>query len=73
MELREPAPGGVPGAEIHVLLRVHRSYLVATAHISELRVEPAPFDLLLHHLPWGIGIVKMPWMPEPLYVEWPTP
>jgi hypothetical protein len=37
-----------------------------------LRVEPAPFDLLLHHLPWSYGIVKLPWTSEPIYTEWAT-
>jgi hypothetical protein len=38
-----------------------------------LRVEPAPYDMLLDRLPWSIGVVKLPWMPEPLFTEWPTP
>ena len=37
-----------------------------------LRVEPAPFDVLLGQLPWGLGLVKLPWMPHPLYTEWTT-
>lgn len=35
-----------------------------------LQVEPASFDLLLGHLPWGIGVVRLPWMSEPIHVEW---
>ncbi len=35
-----------------------------------LQVEPASFDLLLGHLPWGISIVRLPWMSEPIHVEW---
>jgi hypothetical protein len=38
-----------------------------------LQVEPAAFDLLLNHLPWGIGVVKLPWMTRPIFTEWPTP
>jgi hypothetical protein len=37
-----------------------------------LQVERAPFDMLLENLPWGFGVVKLPWMPEPLFTEWPT-
>ncbi len=35
-----------------------------------LQVEHNAVDVLLAHLPWGIGIVKLPWMNEMLYVEW---
>ena len=37
-----------------------------------LQVEPAAFDLLLDHLPWGIGVVKLPWMTRPIFTEWPA-
>lgn len=37
-----------------------------------LWVEPASYDMLLSHLPWGLSIVKLPWMPDPVHVEWPT-
>jgi hypothetical protein len=35
-----------------------------------LQVEQKAIDVLLNHLPWGIGILKLPWMNEMLYVEW---
>jgi len=35
-----------------------------------LQPEQKPIDVLLTHLPWGIGIVKLPWMKELLYTEW---
>jgi contractile injection system tape measure protein len=38
-----------------------------------LQVEPAAFDVLLDHLPWGISVVKLPWMNQPIFTEWPTP
>ncbi len=37
-----------------------------------LQMEPAAFDLLLDHLPWGIGVVKLPWMTRPVFTEWAT-
>ena len=40
---------------------------------ARLQVEPAAFDVLLGQLPWGIGTIKLPWMPRPLFTEWPTP
>jgi len=39
----------------------------------QLRVESAAFDMLLAQLPWGINIVKLGWMPKPLFTEWPPP
>lgn len=38
-----------------------------------LQVEPAPFDMLLGMLPWGIGTIKLPWMKRPLFSDWPAP
>jgi hypothetical protein len=35
-----------------------------------LIVEEKGQDILLTRLPWGIGIVKLPWMEEILYVKW---
>ena len=35
-----------------------------------LQVEQKSFDLLLTHLPWNISIIRLPWMPDPLWVEW---
>jgi hypothetical protein len=35
-----------------------------------LQVERESFDMLLDQLPWGISIVKLPWMPKPIYTEW---
>ncbi len=37
-----------------------------------LRVEPAPFDVLLAHLPWSISVARLPWMPHPIHTEWKT-
>jgi hypothetical protein len=38
-----------------------------------LQVETMPFDMLLDQLPWGISIVKLPWMQKPIYTEWSMP
>ena len=35
-----------------------------------LQVEQKAVDVLLAHLPWGISIVKLPWMEGMLYGEW---
>lgn len=42
-------------------------------HGWHLQVEPHSYDLLLHHLPWSISIVRLPWMHKPLHTEWGTP
>jgi len=38
-----------------------------------LRVQPEAYDVLLGHLPWSIGVVKLPWMSRPLFCEWAAP
>jgi hypothetical protein len=35
-----------------------------------LQVEQKTVDILISSLPWGFGIVKLPWMNEMLFVEW---
>ncbi|HSF89190.1 MAG TPA: contractile injection system tape measure protein, partial [Saprospiraceae bacterium] len=35
-----------------------------------LQVERQSVDILLDHLPWGIGMVKLPWLPQLIHVEW---
>lgn len=35
-----------------------------------LYVERTAYDVLLDTLPWGIGLLKHPWMDRPVYLEW---
>ena len=35
-----------------------------------LQVEPQSFDILLDRLPWGISMIKLPWMKRMFWVEW---
>jgi len=35
-----------------------------------MQVEQRAIDVLLNKLPWGISIIKLPWMNEMLFVEW---
>lgn len=35
-----------------------------------LQVEHQTHDILLDQLPWSIRVIKLPWMPEILYVDW---
>ena len=55
---------------------LRETFLIRTGKLSAvdggwlLQVEQKPFDMLLGHLPWGIGIVKMPVMSEIIFVEW---
>lgn len=44
--------------------------LTPTDHGWLLQVEQKAVDVLLNRLPWGIGVVKLPWMKEKIFVEW---
>ncbi|PSL45356.1 hypothetical protein CLV51_10458 [Chitinophaga niastensis] len=35
-----------------------------------LRVEQRGYDMILQTLPWGIGMIKTPWMEKTIYTEW---
>jgi hypothetical protein len=38
-----------------------------------LRPHSESYDLLLSRLRWGIGLIRLPWMPQRLHIEWTTP
>jgi hypothetical protein len=64
--LRSTSPDGLRG-----------TFLVRPGKLSErndgdhlLQVETQSFDILLDRLPWGIGVIKLPWMEKMLWVEW---
>jgi hypothetical protein len=44
--------------------------LIEAEQPARLIVEKVDLDILLSALPWGIGVIKLPWMDEPFYVEW---
>lgn len=44
--------------------------LTAIASGWKLEIPRAGHDVLLDMLPWGIGVVLLPWMEQPLHVEW---
>jgi hypothetical protein len=37
-----------------------------------LQVEPSSFDVLITRVPWSLSLVKLPWMPIPIHVDWTT-
>jgi len=58
----------VPGFQQSFLQREGR--LKEQDHGWHLMIPRTGFDVLLDRLPWGIGIVRLPWMATPLTVEW---
>ena len=52
------------------------SFLVRPGQLSRrgsddlLQVEARSYDLLLDRLPWGVGLIQLPWMKNILWVEW---
>ena len=44
--------------------------LYTIANEPHLLIESNMLDVLLDHLPWGVGIIKLPWMKHMLKVEW---
>lgn len=37
---------------------------------NRLIIEGKSHDVLLNYLPWGYGIIKLPWLQQPLFVDW---
>jgi len=44
--------------------------LVLNEFQHRLIVEGKTHDVLLAYLPWGYGVIKLPWLVKPLYVDW---
>jgi hypothetical protein len=65
-----PALGdlSVPGFRAAFLQR--RGALSTREGAWLLQVERREHDVVLARLPWSWGWVKLPWMPDPLRVEW---
>jgi Contractile injection system tape measure protein len=47
-----------------------RGRLTEGSETWTLKIEHQSYDMLLDQLPWGISMVKLPWMEKMLYVEW---
>jgi contractile injection system tape measure protein len=64
--LRNTSPDGLRGTFLarpgKVSLRDDGDWL--------LQVESKAYDILLDQLPWGISMVKLPWMEKMMWVEW---
>lgn len=41
-----------------------------TGSCWQLIVAPKTEDILMNQLPWGIAVIRLPWMKEMLHVEW---
>ena len=63
--LKNTSPGGF-----------RNSFLQRSARLKEfpdkweLQVETKAFDMLLDKLPWGISVIRLPWMEKPVYTNW---
>lgn len=63
--LKNTSPDGLRGGFLQ-----RPGKLCATPGGWQLLVENRAHDLLLAHLPWGISLVKSPWMTHMLQVNW---
>lgn len=59
---------GTDGLRLSFLQR--RGLLARSDGGWTLRMQPEAFDLLLSTLPWAIGLIRLPWMPQALHVAW---
>jgi len=49
---------------------LQRPGVVSTEGSFVVRVESRGVDVLLDRLPWGLSVVKFPWLRAPIHVEW---
>lgn len=50
---------------------VRDGLLTETEERWELTVEKKPYDVLINRSPFSFSIIRYPWMPKPLHVNWP--
>lgn len=65
--LKNTSPDGLRSA---FLQRQGLYYDLPDASLHQLKVERQSQDILLERLPWGFSVVKLPWMPRAVNVEW---
>ncbi|TKC88718.1 hypothetical protein FAZ69_13275 [Trinickia terrae] len=58
----------VEGLQQTFLMREGR--LLCEQDKATLTIPPKTVDILLDGLPWGFGTIRLPWMPQPLFVKW---
>ncbi|WP_413667096.1 contractile injection system tape measure protein [Mucilaginibacter sp. Mucisp86] len=63
--LKNTSPGGLREGFL-----IRKGKLIEAEQPVRLIVERMDLDILLSSLPWGIGVIKLPWMDGPFYVEW---
>ncbi|MEO3406358.1 contractile injection system tape measure protein [Mucilaginibacter sp. CAU 1740] len=63
--LKNTSPGGLREGFLN-----RNGKLIEAEQPARLIVERMDMDILLSTLPWGMGVIKLPWMVEPFYVEW---
>jgi hypothetical protein len=44
--------------------------LIRQADSWKLTVEQRSIDVLIDFIPWGISVVRLPWIAEPIWVDW---
>jgi hypothetical protein len=50
-----------------------KGFLITNEEGWLLNVEKKPFDMLIDTLPWGLSMIKFPWMKGVLRVNWKAP
>src|SRR5262249_19762155 len=68
--LNAPNLGDITAATLRSAFLLRKGVLRAQGGAWLLRVERAPYDVVLDRLPWGLSWVRLPWMQAPLCVEW---
>lgn len=63
--LKNTSPGGLRNTYLQ-----RPGLLTSGDDRSVLQVERNAFDVLLEKLPWTISVIKLPWMPRRIEVEW---
>jgi hypothetical protein len=64
-QLKNTSPDGLREGFLH-----REGKLLTESFQHRLIVENKAQDVLLSYLPWGYSIIKLPWMQQPLHVDW---
>jgi hypothetical protein len=60
-------------ADVRALFLARPGFIGSARTGTVIKVDSQPFDVLLRDWPWPLTNLILPWLPEPIGIDWPLP
>jgi hypothetical protein len=60
-------------ADVRALFLARPGFIGSAQTGTVIKVDSQPFDVLLRDWPWPLTNLILPWLPEPIGIDWPLP